>query len=111
MAQVLAADPRVLLLDEPTSALDIAHQLHVLDLLRAATARRGLTTVAVLHDLNAAARFADRIALLRSGRLIGVGRPAEVLDAPVLRDAYGVDVSVLAGPDRHPVVIPLRAAP
>lgn len=110
LAQVLAADPEALLLDEPTSALDIAHQLHVLDLLRAATTRRGLATVAVLHDLNAAARFADRIALMRAGRLVGLGRPAEVLAAPVLRDAYGVDVCVLAGPDGHPVVLPLRPA-
>ena len=109
MAQVLAADPQILLLDEPTSALDIAHQLHVLDLLRAATARRNLTTIAVLHDLNAAARFADRVALMRSGRLVGVGRPAEVLTAPALRRAYDVEVSVLAGPDGHPVVVPLRA--
>lgn len=110
LAQVLAADPRALLLDEPTSALDVAHQLRVLALLRAATARRGLTTVAVLHDLNAAARFADRIALLRAGRLIGLGRPAEVLTAPVLRDAYGVEVCILTGPDGHPVVLPLHAA-
>ncbi len=94
LAQVLAADPEALLLDEPTSALDIAHQLHVLGRLRDATVRRGLATVAVLHDLNAAARFADRIALMRAGRLVGLGRPA--------------DVCVLAGPDGHPVVLPLR---
>ena len=108
LAQVLAADPRVLLLDEPTSALDIAHQLHVLGLLRAATVRRGLTTVAVLHDLNAAARFADRIALMRDGRLVGLGCPADVLTNASLRDAYGVDVCILAGPDGHPVVLPVR---
>ena len=108
LAQVLAADPEALLLDEPTSALDIAHQLHVLRLLRDATVRRGLATVAVLHDLNAAARFADRIALMRAGRLVGLGRPADVLAVPVLRDTYGVDVCVLAGPDGHPVVLPLR---
>lgn len=110
LAQVLAAEPRALLLDEPTSALDIAHQLHVLGLLRDATARRGLTTIAVLHDLNAAARFADRIVLMRDGRLIGMGRPADVLTAPVLRDAYGVDVCVMAGPDGRPVVVPLHSA-
>ena len=79
MAQVLAGNPRALLLDEPTSALDIAHQLHVLDVLRAATSRRGLTTIAVLHDLNAAARFADRIALMQAGRLVAVDTPARVL--------------------------------
>lgn len=110
LAQVLAADPRVLLLDEPTSALDIAHQLHVLGLLRAATARRRLTTLVVLHDLNAAARFADRVALMREGRLLRAGVPAAVLVPPVLREAYGVEVQVLAGPDGHPVVVPLRPA-
>jgi len=45
---------------------------------------------------------------MRAGRLIGLGRPAEVLTAPVLRQVYGADVCVLAGPDRHPVVLPLR---
>ena len=109
LAQVLAADPQVLLLDEPTSALDIAHQLHVLDMLRAATARRGLTTIVVLHDLNAAARVADRVALMREGRLLGTGTPNAVLTPPMLRDAYAVEVCILTGPDEHPVVLPLRA--
>ncbi len=109
MAQVLAANPGVLLLDEPTSALDIAHQLHVLTLLRNATARRGLTTIAVLHDLNAAARFADRIAILSQGRLLVAGKPCDVLAAPVLREAYGIDVCVMRAPDGFPVVIPLNA--
>jgi iron complex transport system ATP-binding protein len=110
LAQVLAGEPRILLLDEPTSALDIAHQLHVLDLLRAATAARGLTTVAVLHDLNAAARFADRIAVLRDGALIGCGAPRDVLTPSVLREAFAVHAAIDAGSDGHPVVLPLRAA-
>lgn len=108
MAQVLATDPRVLLLDEPTSALDIAHQLHVLDLLREATARRRLTTIAVLHDLNAAARFADRIALMRAGRVIGSGTPAAVLCPATLRQTFGVEVAIQTGADGCPVVVPLR---
>lgn len=110
IAQVLAADPRVLLLDEPTSALDIAHQLQVLDLLRTITQRRGLTTIAVLHDLNAAARFANRIALMQGGRLIAQGTPHEVLTVPLCHLAYGVEVSILPGPDCHPVLVPLRVA-
>ena len=110
MAQTLAANPRALLLDEPTSALDIAHQLHVLALLRDITRRRGLTTLAVLHDLNAAARIADRIALMQHGRLIAIGAPAEVLTCGILRQVYGVEVSVQPGPDGAPVIIPLRAA-
>ena len=109
LAQVLAGSPRALLLDEPTSALDIAHQLHVLELLAAATARRGLTTIAVLHDLNAAARFAGRLALLHAGRLLATGSPAEVLQPALLRLAYGVEVAIQPGPDGLPVVLPLRA--
>ncbi len=110
LAQVLAGDPRALLLDEPTSALDIAHQLHVLDLLGAATRRRGLTTIAVLHDLNAAARFAGRLVVLHGGRVLAAGAPAEVLRPDILRTAYGVEAAVMAGPDGAPVVVPLRAA-
>ena len=110
LAQVLAGRPEALLLDEPTSALDVAHQLHVLGLLRDTTARRGLVTVAVLHDLNAAARFAGRIALIRQGRLLACGVPADVLTPPLIRDAFGVHASVLPGPDGFPVVVPLRAA-
>jgi iron complex transport system ATP-binding protein len=109
MAQVLAAGPRVLLLDEPTSALDIAHQLHVLDLLRTATRQRGLTTIAVLHDLNAAARFADRVALMHRGRLVGIGAPEAILRPTLLQSAFDVHVAVDHGSDGHPVVLPLRA--
>lgn len=110
LAQVLAGDPRMLLLDEPTSALDIAHQVQVLDLLGAATRRRRLTTIAVLHDLNAAARFAGRLVVLHGGRVLANGAPAEVLRPDILRIAYGVEVAVLAGPEGAPVVVPLRAA-
>jgi iron complex transport system ATP-binding protein len=110
IAQVLAGGPRVLLLDEPTSALDIAHQLHVLQLLRDATRQRGLTTIAVLHDLNAAARFADRLALLHRGRLVDIGAPRDILLPASLQSVFDVHVAVDAGSDGHPVVLPLRAA-
>ena len=109
LAQVLAGNPRVLLLDEPTGALDIAHQLHVLDLLRTATRTRNLTTIAVLHDLNAAARFADRLAMMQASRLVGSGVPSEILCPSVLQPAFAVTVAVDQGSDGHPVVLPLRA--
>lgn len=109
IAQVLAANPAVLLLDEPTSSLDIAHQLHVLALIREATWRRRLTTIAVLHDLNAAARFADRMALLHRGALVCCGPPAEILHPAALQTAFGVEVAIDAGSDGHPTVLPLRA--
>lgn len=109
LSQVLAGNPRVLLLDEPTGSLDIAHQLHVLDLLRTATRARGLTTIVVLHDLNAAARFADQVAVLHAGRLVGTGLPGDVLCPAMLEPAFAVRVAIDQGSDGHPVVLPLRA--
>jgi iron complex transport system ATP-binding protein len=110
LAQTLAGAPQALLLDEPTSALDIAHQLHVLALLRETTRRRGLTTIAVLHDINAAARFADRIAILAAGTLRAIGTARDVLTQEILRDCYGVEVAIQPGPDGRPVVIALEPA-
>ena len=111
LAQVLAAEPSVLLLDEPTSALDIRHQLALLDLLRRITRDRGLVTVIALHDLNAAARFADRVALLCDGRLLAQGPPAAVLTADRLAFAYRVEAQIHAAPDGHLSVSPSRALP
>jgi iron complex transport system ATP-binding protein len=108
VAQILAADPRIILLDEPTGALDIAHQLHVLQLVRTITKRRGLTTIVVLHDLNAAARFADRIAVMHDGRLVQSGHPLDVLCRATLEPAFRVHVAIDPGSDGHPVVLPLR---
>ncbi len=97
VAGVLAQQPRVVLLDEPTAALDIHHQADVLDLLWRLS-RKGIGVVTVTHDLNAASQFCDRLALLSRGRLVRVGRPAEVIDQDLLCNAYGADVRVLENP-------------
>jgi iron complex transport system ATP-binding protein len=109
LAQALACEPPVLLLDEPISALDIRHQLHVLETVRDLTHRRGLTTVIVVHDLNAAVRFADRFALLDHGRLVAHGAPGEVLTVPALRRVFSVEAAIQPGPDDRPIVLPLKA--
>ncbi|MBR0673742.1 ABC transporter ATP-binding protein [Neoroseomonas soli] len=109
LAQVLAAEPAVLLLDEPTSALDIRHALALLTLLRDLTRQRDLVTVVAIHDLNAAARFADRIALLREGRLLAAGTPRTVLTEEAIARAYRVDAHVHEAPDGHIAVSPCRA--
>lgn len=90
IALALAQGARALLLDEPTSHLDAHYALDVLTLLRG-IAREGTTVVAVLHDLNEAAAFADRIALLGDGRLLLYDAPDAALDPDVLRRAYGVE--------------------
>lgn len=109
LAQVLAAEPAVLLLDEPTSALDIRHALALLALLRDLTRARGLVTVVAIHDLNAAARFADRMALLCDGCLLTEGAPREVLTEATIARAYRVAAHVHAAPDGHIAISPSHA--
>ena len=95
LALALAQDAPVLLLDEPTTFLDVRHQIDVLELVRALQRERGLTVVAVLHDLAQAARYSDRVVALRDGVVHADGAPAEVVDAALLKDVYGVSGEVL----------------
>lgn len=99
LARALAQDPEVLLLDEPTSHLDIAHQVATFEILRELARSRGLTVLAVLHDLNLAAGFCDRLALLTGGKVQAGGSPWEVLTPANIRRAYGQEVAVT----RHPL--------
>ena len=92
--------PRFLLLDEPTAALDLAHQHHLLATARAFAAERGIGVVAVLHDLNLAAQYTDRVVILLQGRVLRCGRPRDVLDAPTIGTGFAVAASVLP----HPLV-------
>lgn len=108
LAQTLAADPAILLLDEPVAALDLRHQLEVASLVRRLVREHGLACLAVLHDLNLAARIADRVALLHRGRVLACGPPAVMLKPRQLAELYGVEAALLDGPDGAPVVLPLR---
>lgn len=80
----VAQNSRCLLLDEPTSALDIAHQVEVLALIQRLSRERGLTVIAVLHDINMAARYCDYLMALRGGELIAQGTPADIMQGDVL---------------------------
>ena len=90
IARALAQEPRILLLDEPTNHLDIGHQISLLDLVK----RQRLTVVAALHDLNHAAMFCDRIAVMHRGEMIAVGPPREVLTSGTIAEVFGVDCVV-----------------
>jgi len=90
LAQALVRDPDVLLLDEPTSALDLKRQLEVMHLVRKVTRARNLVTIAALHDLSLASRFADRFLLLHQGRIAADGDAVAVLSSPFAEEAYGV---------------------
>ncbi|HHW15282.1 MAG TPA: ABC transporter ATP-binding protein, partial [Firmicutes bacterium] len=104
LARALAQEPQTLLLDEVTAHLDLGYQAEVFALLRRLHAERGLTVVAVLHDLNLAARACQRLILLAGGRVLACGPPAEVLTAENLRAAYGLEVHVETGRDGFPLV-------
>lgn len=91
-----------LFLDEPTSALDLYHQQHILRLLRRLSLMGMLSVCVVLHDLNLAALWADRIVLLHEGRLVANGSPQQVLDESTLQHWYQADLRVFRHPE-HPV--------
>jgi iron complex transport system ATP-binding protein len=103
-----AASPgeaRYLLLDEPTSSLDPAHQHLAMGLLRR-RADAGLSVLAVLHDLNLAAAYADRVVLMAASRIVAAGPPADVLRPDLLEHVFGIPMLVLPHPHhRHPLVI------
>lgn len=99
LARAFAQEARVLLLDEPTSHLDLAFQVGILRLARAQAVERKVAVLAVMHDLNLAAAFADRVALLCRGAVLAAGTPAEVLREDRLREVYGEDVVVRPHPD------------
>jgi iron complex transport system ATP-binding protein len=92
VAMALAQEPDLLLLDEPTLHLDLAHQVSLLAAIRRLREQRGLTVLAVLHDLNLAAAFAPRVAVLDEGRVVADGPPADVLTPDLVRRVFGVVV-------------------
>lgn len=94
LAQLIAHKPRVMLLDEPTSALDLSYQLRVMDCVRQMVGQHQLIAVIVLHDISLAARFADHIAVLREGAVVGFDAPEQVLTAQLFAEVYGVRARV-----------------
>ena len=109
IARALALNPELIVCDEPVSALDIGHQLEVMEIARD-YARRGGGVVAVMHELNLTAMYADRLALLHGGRMARQGHPSEVLTDDLLSRVYGCRVRVNAVPDGPvPFVLPQAA--
>lgn len=98
LAALIAQQTRYLLLDEPTSALDVAHQVEVLALIRQLSHELDLGVVLVLHDINMAARYCDRLVALREGALLRQGTPEELMTTATLADIYQLPMQVLAHP-------------
>lgn len=108
ISMALAQGTDVVLLDEPTTFLDLAHQVDVLDLVEQLHTERGRTVVMVLHDLNLAARYAQRLVAMRDGRVVASGPPAEVLTTELLAEVFDLDAQVVTDPVAGtPMVIPV----
>lgn len=107
IARVLAQETAAMLLDEPTANLDIGRQIEVLDLIKGLCRQQGLAVVIALHDLNLAAQYCDRLALLYNGRVHAEGTPGEVINADNIRQVYGAGSYVYTHPAVNlPVVLP-----
>jgi iron complex transport system ATP-binding protein len=112
LARALTQEPRVMLLDEPTAFLDLKHVVGIFTRFRELASSRGLAVVATLHDLNAAASYADRVMLLKAGAVVGYGSPADVLTESNLSSVYETEIYV----GRNPVtgqltILPLHNPP
>ena len=107
MARALATEAPILLLDEPTANLDLSHQATLLTLIRNRCDQKQASALVVTHDINLAAQFADKILLMKQGRTIHAGTPAEVLNPEILQEVFEVRVLV----DAHPVTGGPRVTP
>jgi iron complex transport system ATP-binding protein len=110
IGRCLAQEGDILLLDEATSGLDLNHTIEIMELMRNKADRESKIIVAVLHDLNLAAQYCDRIVLLKGGKLRYQGPPATVLSEEIVEEIYGVRASIHRGEDGRPCILPRRAA-
>lgn len=113
IAMALAQQSAWLLLDEPTTFLDIGHQIEILSLLRALNRAYGLTIVMVLHDLNQASQFADRLLAMQAGRLVADGAPDAMVSPELVRQLFGIEVEIVRrqdGDEIYPYCLPAHSA-
>ncbi len=94
-AQTLTREPSVLLLDEPTNSLDLQHELEILEIVTKITKEKGIATLITLHDLSLSARFADKLIVLKEGKIVAKGKPENVLTETLIRDVYCVNAKIL----------------
>jgi iron complex transport system ATP-binding protein len=109
ISMALAQGTDLLLLDEPTTYLDLSHQIDVLELVGQLHAERGRTVVIVMHDLNLAARYAQRLVAMKDGALVASGSPEEVLTESLMAEVFDLEARVVPDPvSGTPMVVPIR---
>lgn len=108
ISMALAQDTDILLLDEPTTYLDLAHSVEVLDLVDRLHDELGRTVVMVLHDLNLAVRYSDRLIVMSEGRIVATGEPADIITPDLLRAVFRLDAAVIDDPvSDRPLIVPI----
>lgn len=110
IARAVAQDPHVLLLDEPTNSLDILHQLEAVSIIHELSREKDITVIMAIHDLSIAARYADKLMMLKNGHPIAFGTPDELITKERIREVYGVETKILRDPDAGLIVTPLWPA-
>ncbi|GAL17536.1 ferric aerobactin ABC transporter ATPase component [Vibrio maritimus] len=108
VAMLLAQQSECILLDEPTSALDVAHQYELLKLIRELNQSLNLTVIMVIHDVNMAARFSDRLVALKGGKIVVDGTPERVMNETSLTEIYGMPLSTFTDPSTQHVISYVR---
>ncbi|MAX26550.1 MAG: Fe(3+)-dicitrate ABC transporter ATP-binding protein [Phycisphaeraceae bacterium] len=108
LAMTLAQQTPLMLLDEPTSMLDLGHQVEVLNLVRKIASAGDRAFVIVLHDLIAAAQYADQLITMRDGKIVQTGHPRDIITPELIKDLYDVDVRILTSPDNQTPIIVAR---
>ncbi|MFE3772200.1 ABC transporter ATP-binding protein [Streptomyces sp. NPDC059122] len=112
IAMALAQQTPLFLLDEPTTFLDIQHQIEVLDLCAGLHEEQGRTLVAVLHDLNQAARYATHLIAMKDGEVIAEGAPSDIVTADLVGRVFGIDCRIIDDPETGtPLVVPAARRP
>ena len=107
IAQALCQKPDVLLLDEPTTYLDISYQLEVMELVRTINEKFNITIVMVLHELNQASKYSDRLIIMKKGSIVCDGCPNEIVNKEVIKDVYSIECDI----DKDPITNKPRIHP
>ncbi len=107
IAMTLAKEPQILLLDEPTSNLDLKHQFEVMEILKRLVKEQKLTVVIAIHDLNLALQYADRVVMMKKGKVVAEGTPLNVFTYENILDVFGVEVEIVDR-DKNPFIRAVR---